>query len=138
MNPDLLDKAAQWTWRGRHWTDLAMGAYYGGWVVMGALTPLLDVQSAASAAFAMASAVLGAVALAALAARARRVEVVIMLALTALTAAQAIALLTVGTHEADEAGVRLMLAPFSMVAVAGWRHRETLLADLRARRDAGE
>lgn len=135
MNPDLLDKAAQWTWRGRHWTDLAMGAYYGGWVVMGALTPLLDLQVAA---FAMASAVLGAVALAALAARARRVEVVIMLGLTALTAAQAIALLTVGTHEADEAGVRLMLAPFSMVAVAGWRHRETLLADLRARRDAGE
>lgn len=135
MNPDLLDKAAQWTWRGRHWTDLAMGAYYGGWVVMGALTPLLDVQVAA---FAMASAVLGAVALAALAARARRVEVVIMLGLTALTAAQAIALLTIGTHEADEAGVRLMLAPFSMVAVAGWRHRETLLADLRARRDAGE
>lgn len=135
MNPDLLDKAAQWTWRGRHWTDLAMGAYYGGWVTMGALTPLLDVQFAA---FAMASAVLGAVALAALAARARRVEVVIMLGLTALTAAQAIALLTVGTHEADEAGVRLMLAPFSMVAVAGWRHRETLLADLRARRDAGE
>ena len=112
-----------------------MGAYYGGWVVMGALTPLLDVQFAA---FAMASAVLGAVALGALAARARRVEVVIMLGLTALTAAQAIALLTVGTHEADEAGVRLMLAPFSMVAVAGWRHRETLLADLRARRDAGE
>lgn len=135
MNPDLLDKAAQWTWRGRHWTDLAMGAYYGGWVTMGALTPLLDVQFAA---FAMASAVLGAVALGALAARARRVEVVIMLGLTALTAAQAIALLTVGTHEADEAGVRLMLAPFSMVAVAGWRHRETLLADLRARRDAGE
>ena len=135
MNPDLLDKAAQWTWRGRHWTDLAMGAYYGGWVVMGALTPLLDLQVAA---FAMASAVLGAVALAALAARARRVEVVIMLGLTALTAAQAIALLTVGTHEADEAGIRLMLAPFSMVAVAGWRHRETLLADLRARRDAGE
>ena len=135
MNPDLLDKAAQWTWRGRHWTDLAMGAYYGGWVVMGALTPLLDVQVAA---FAMASAVLGAVALAALAARARRVEVVIMLGLTALTAAQAIALLTIGTHEADAAGVRLMLAPFSMVAVAGWRHRETLLADLRARRDAGE
>ena len=135
MTPDLLDKAAQWTWRGRHWTDLAMGAYYGGWVTMGALTPLLDVQFAA---FAMASAVLGAVALAALAARARRVEVVLMLGLTALTAAQAIALLTVGTHEADEAGVRLMLAPFSMVAVAGWRHRETLLADLRARRDAGE
>lgn len=135
MTPDLLDKAAQWTWRGRHWTDLAMGAYYGGWVTMGALTPLLDVQVAA---FAMASAVLGAVALAALAARARRVEVVIMLGLTALTAAQAIALLTVGTHEADAAGVRLMLAPFSMVAVAGWRHRETLLADLRARRDAGE
>ena len=135
MNPDLLDKAAQWTWRGRHWTDLAMGAYYGGWVTMGALTPLLDVQVAA---FAMASAVLGAVALAALAARARRVEVVIMLGLTALTAAQAIALLTVGTHEADAAGVRLILAPFSMVAVAGWRHRETLLADLRARRDAGE
>ncbi len=135
MNPDLLDKAAQWTWRGRHWTDLAMGAYYGGWVTMGALTPLLDVQVAA---FAMASAVLGAVALAALAARARRVEVVIMLGLTALTAAQAIALLTIGTHEADAAGVRLMLAPFSMVAVAGWRHRETLLADLRARRDAGE
>ena len=133
MNPDLLDKAAQWTWRGRHWTDLAMGAYYGGWVVMGALTP--HVQFAA---FASASAVLGAVALAALAARARRVEVVLMLGLTALTAAQAIALLTVGTHEADEAGVRLMLAPFSMVAVAGWRHRETLLADLRARRDAGE
>lgn len=135
MTPDLLDKAAQWTWRGRHWTDLAMGAYYGGWVTMGALTPLLDVQFAA---FAMASAVLGAVALAALAARARRVEVVIMLGLTALTAAQAIALLTVGTPEDDEAGVRLMLAPFSMVAVAGWRHRETLLADLRARRDAGE
>ena len=135
MNPDLLDKAAQWTWRGRHWTDLAMGAYYGGWVTMGALTPLLDVQFAA---FAMASAVLGAVALGALAARARRVEVVIMLGLTALTAAQAIALLTVGTHEADAAGVRLILAPFSMVAVAGWRHRETLLADLRARRDAGE
>ena len=135
MTPDLLDKAAQWTWRGRHWTDLAMGAYYGGWVTMGALTPLLDVQFAA---FAMASAVLGAVALGALAARARRVEVVIMLGLTALTAAQAIALLTVGTHEADEAGIRLMLAPFSMVAVAGWRHRETLLADLRARRDAGE
>ena len=135
MNPDLLDKAAQWTWRGRHWTDLAMGAYYGGWVTMGALTPLLDVQFAA---FAMASAVLGAVALGALAARARRVEVVLMLGLTALTAAQAIALLTVGTHEADEAGIRLMLAPFSMVAVAGWRHRETLLADLRARRDAGE
>ena len=135
MTPDLLDKAAQWTWRGRHWTDLAMGAYYGGWVTMGALTPLLDVQFAA---FAMASAVLGAVALGALAARARRVEVVLMLGLTALTAAQAIALLTVGTHEADEAGVRLMLAPFSMVAVAGWRHRETLLADLRARRDAGE
>ena len=135
MTPDLLDRAAQWTWRGRHWTDLAMGAYYGGWVTMGALTPLLDVQFAA---FAMASAVLGAVALGALAARARRVEVVIMLGLTALTAAQAIALLTVGTHEADEAGVRLMLAPFSMVAVAGWRHRETLLADLRARRDAGE
>ena len=135
MTPDLLDKAAQWTWRGRHWTDLAMGAYYGGWVTMGALTPLLDVQFAA---FAMASAVLGAVALGALAARARRVEVVIMLGLTALTAAQAIALLTVGTHEADAAGVRLMLAPFSMVAVAGWRHRETLLADLRARRDAGD
>lgn len=135
MTPDLLDKAAQWTWRGRHWTDLAMGAYYGGWVVMGALTPLLDVQFAA---FAMASAVLGAVALGALAARARRVEVVIMLGLTALTAAQAIALLTVGTHEADEAGIRLLLAPFSMVPVAGWRHRETLLADLRARRDAGE
>ena len=135
MNPDLLDKAAQWTWRGRHWTDLAMGAYYGGWVTMGALTPLLDVQFAA---FALASAVLGAVALGALAARARRVEVVLMLGLTALTAAQAIALLTVGTHEADEAGIRLMLAPFSMVAVAGWRHRETLLADLRARRDAGE
>ena len=135
MTPDLLDKAAQWTWRGRHWTDLAMGAYYGGWVTMGALTPLLDVQFAA---FAMASAVLGAVALAALAARARRVEVVIMLGLTALTAAQAIALLTIGTPEDDEAGVRLMLAPFSMVAVAGWRHRETLLADLRARRDAGE
>ena len=135
MTPDLLDRAAQWTWRGRHWTDLAMGAYYGGWVTMGALTPLLDVQFAA---FAMASAVLGAVALGALAARARRVEVVIMLGLTALTAAQAIALLTVGTHEADEAGIRLMLAPFSMVAVAGWRHRETLLADLRARRDAGE
>lgn len=135
MNPDLLDKAAQWTWRGRHWTDLAMGAYYGGWVVMGALTPLLDLQVAA---FAMASAVLGAVALAALAARARRVEVVIMLGLTALTAVEAIALLTIGTHEADAAGVRLMLAPFSMVAVAGWRHRETLLADLRARRDAGE
>ena len=135
MNPDLLDKAAQWTWRGRHWTDLAMGAYYGGWVVMGALTPLLDLQVAA---FAMASAVLGAVALAALAARARRVEVVIMLGLTALTAAQAIALLTIGTPEDDAAGVRLMLAPFSMVAVAGWRHRETLLADLRARRDAGE
>lgn len=135
MTPDLLDKAAQWTWRGRHWTDLAMGAYYGGWVTMGALTPLLDVQFAA---FAMASAVLGAVALGALAARARRVEVVLMLGLTALTAAQAIALLTVGTHEADEAGIRLMLAPFSMVAVAGWRHRETLLADLRARRDAGE
>lgn len=133
MNPDLLDKAAQWTWRGRHWTDLAMGAYYGGWVTMGALTP--HVQFAA---FASASAVLGAVALAALAARARRVEVVIMLGLTALTAVEAIALLTVGTHEADEAGVRLMLAPFSMVAVAGWRHRETLLADLRARRDAGE
>lgn len=135
MNPDLLDKAAQWTWRGRHWTDLAMGAYYGGWVTMGALTPLLDVQFAA---FAMASAVLGAVALGALAARARRVEVVIMLGLTALTAAQAIALLTIGTPEDDAAGVRLMLAPFSMVAVAGWRHRETLLADLRARRDAGE
>jgi hypothetical protein len=135
VTPDLLDRAAQWTWRGRHWTDLAMGAYYGGWVTMGALTPLLDVQVAA---FAMASAVLGAVALAALAARARRVEVVIMLGLTALTAAQAIALLTVGTHEADAAGVRLILAPFSMVAVAGWRHRETLLADLRARRDAGE
>lgn len=135
MTPDLLDKAAQWTWRGRHWTDLAMGAYYGGWVVMGALTPLLDLQVAA---FAMASAVLGAVALAALAARARRVEVVIMLGLTALTAVEAIALLTIGTHEADAAGVRLMLAPFSMVAVAGWRHRETLLADLRARRDAGE
>lgn len=135
MNPDLLDKAAQWTWRGRHWTDLAMGAYYGGWVVMGALTPLLDLQVAA---FAMASAVLGAVALAALAARARRVEVVIMLGLTALTAVEAIALLTIGTHEADAAGVRLMLAPFSMVAVAGWRHRETLLADLRARREAGE
>ena len=135
MTPDLLDKAAQWTWRGRHWTDLAMGAYYGGWVTMGALTPLLDVQFAA---FAMASAVLGAVALGALAARARRVEVVIMLGLTALTAAQAIALLTIGTHEADAAGVRLMLAPFSMVAVAGWRHRETLLADLRARRAAGE
>ena len=135
MNPDLLDKAAQWTWRGRHWTDLAMGAYYGGWVVMGALTPLLDVQFAA---FASASAVLGAVALAALAARARRVEVVIMLGLTALTAAQAIALLTVGTHEADAAGIRLLLAPFSMLPVAGWRHRETLLADLRARRAAGE
>ena len=135
MTPDLLDKAAQWTWRGRHWTDLAMGAYYGGWVTMGALTPLWDVQFAA---FAMASAVLGAVALGALAARARRVEVVIMLGLTALTAAQAIALLTIGTHEADEAGIRLLLAPFSMVAVAGWRHRETLLADLRARRDAGE
>lgn len=135
MTPDLLDKAAQWTWRGRHWTDLAMGAYYGGWVTMGALTPLLDVQVAA---FAMASAVLGAVALGALAARARRVEVVIMLGLTALTAAQAIALLTVGTHEADEAGIRLLLAPFSMLPVAGWRHRETLLADLRARRDAGE
>ena len=86
MNPDLLDKAAQWTWRGRHWTDLAMGAYYGGWVTMGALTPLLDVQFAA---FALASAVLGAVALGALAARARRVEVVLMLGLTALTAAQA-------------------------------------------------
>ena len=135
MTPDLLDRAAQWTWRGRHWTDLAMGAYYGGWVTMGALTPLLDVQFAA---FALASAVLGAVALGALAARARRVEVVIMLGLTALTAAQAIALLTVGTPEDDEAGVRLMLAPFSMVAVAGWRHRETLLADLRARRAAGE
>ena len=135
MTPDLLDKAAQWTWRGRHWTDLAMGAYYGGWVTMGALTPLWDVQFAA---FAMASAVLGAVALGALAARARRVEVVIMLGLTALTAAQAIALLTIGTHEADEAGIRLLLAPFSMVAVVGWRHRETLLADLRARRDAGE
>lgn len=135
MTPDLLDRAARWTWRGRHWTDLAMGAYYGGWVTMGALTPLLDVQFEA---FAMASAVLGAVALGALAARARRVEVVIMLGLTALTAAQAIALLTVGTPEADEAGVRLMLAPFSMVAVAGWRHRETLLADLRARRAAGE
>ena len=135
MTPDLLDKAAQWTWRGRHWTDLAMGAYYGGWVTMGALTPLLDVQFAA---FAMASAVLGAVALAALAARARRAEVAMMCGLTALTIAQAIALLTVGTHEADEAGIRLMLAPFSMVAVAGWRHRETLLADLRARRDAGE
>ena len=135
MTPDLLDRAAQWTWRGRHWTDLAMGAYYGGWVTMGALTPLLDVQFAA---FAMASAVLGAVALGALAARARRVEVVIMLGLTALTAAQAIALLTIGTPEDDEAGVRLMLAPFSMVAVAGWRHRETLLADLRARRAAGE
>ena len=135
MTTDLLDKDAPWTWRGRHWTDLAMGAYYGGWVTMGALTPLLDVQFAA---FAMASAVLGAVALAALAARARRVEVVIMLGLTALTAAQAIALLTIGTPEDDEAGVRLMLAPFSMVAVAGWRHRETLLADLRARRDAGE
>ena len=135
MTPDLLDRAAQWTWRGRHWTDLAMGAYYGGWVTMGALTPLLDVQFAA---FAMASAVLGAVALGALAARARRVEVVIMLGLTALTAAQAIALLTIGTPEDDEAGVRLMLAPFSMGAVAGWRHRETLLADLRARRAAGE
>ena len=135
MNPDLLDKAAQWTWRGRHWTDLAMGAYYGGWVVMGALTPLLDLQFAA---FAMASAVLGAVALAALAARARRAEVAMMCGLTALTIAQAIALLTVGTHEADEAGVRLLLAPFSMLSVAGWRHRETLLADLRARRDAGE
>ena len=61
-----------------------------------------------------------------------------MLGLTALTAAQAIALLTIGTPEDDEAGVRLMLAPFSMVAVAGWRHRETLLADLRARRAAGE
>ena len=135
MTPDLLDRAAQWTWRGRHWTDLAMGAYYGGWVTMGALTPLLDVQFAA---FAMASAVLGAVALGALAARARRVEVVIMLGLTALTAAQAIALLTVGTHEADAAGIRLLLAPFSMLPVAGWRHRETLLADLRARRAAGE
>ena len=135
MTPDLLDRAARWTWRGRHWTDLAMGAYYGGWVVMGALTPLLDVQFAA---FALASAVLGAVALGALAARARRVEVVIMLGLTALTAAQAIALLTIGTHEADTAGIRLLLAPFSMVAVAGWRHRETLLAELRARRAAGD
>ena len=135
MDLSVIDRAARTTWRGRHWTDWAMGLYYAGWVVIGASTPIIDPPYVA---FAIASAVLGAASLAALAARARRTEVVLVIALTALTLAQAAALLTVGSPEATAAGARLLNAPWSMICVAGYRHRETLLSDLRARRDAGE
>lgn len=135
MDLGIIDRAARVTWRGRHWTDWAMGVYYAGWVILGASTPITDPPFTA---FAITSAVLGAASLAALAARARRTEVVLVIALTVLTLAQAAALLTVGSPEATEAGARLLNAPWSMICVAGYRHRETLLSDLRARRDAGE
>lgn len=135
MDHGIIDRAARVTWRGRHWTDWAMGVYYAGWVILGASTPITDPPFTA---FAITSAALGAASLAALAARARRTEVVLVIALTVLTLAQAAALLTVGSPEATGAGARLLNAPWSMICVAGYRHRETLLSDLRARRDAGE
>lgn len=135
MDLSIIDRAARVTWRGRHWTDWAMGVYYAGWVILGASTPITDPPFTA---FAITSAALGAASLAALAARARRTEVVLVIALTVLTLAQAAALLTVGSPEATEAGARLLNSPWSMICVAGYRHRETLLSDLRARRDAGE
>lgn len=135
MDLSIIDRAARVTWRGRHWTDWAMGVYYAGWVILGASTPITDPPFTA---FAITSAALGAASLAALAARARRTEVVLVIALAVLTLAQAAALLTVGSPEATEAGARLLNAPWSMICVAGYRHRETLLSDLRARRDAGE
>lgn len=138
MDLSIIDRAARVTWRGRHWTDWAMGVYYAGWVILGASTPITDPPFTA---FAITSAVLGAASLAALAARARRTEVVLVIALTVLTLAQAAALLTlltVGSPEATAAVGVLLNAPWSMICVAGYRHRETLLSDLRARRDAGE
>lgn len=135
MDLSIIDRAARVTWRGRHWTDWAMGVYYAGWVILGASTPITDPPFTA---FAITSAALGAASLAALAARARRTEVVLVIALTVLTLAEAVPLLTVGSPEATEAGARLLNAPWSMICVAGYRHRETLLSDLRARRDAGE
>ncbi len=135
MDHSIIDRAARVTWRGRHWTDWAMGVYYAGWIILGASTPLTDPPFTA---FAITSAALGTASLAALAARARRTEVVLVIALTVLTLALSVPLLTVGSPEATAAGARLLNAPWSMICVAGYRHRETLLSDLRARRDAGE
>ena len=69
MDLSIIDRAARVTWRGRHWTDWAMGVYYAGWVILGASTPITDPPFTA---FAITSAALGAASLAALAARARR------------------------------------------------------------------
>ena len=101
MDLSIIDRAARVTWRGRHWTDWAMGVYYAGWVILGASTPITDPPFTA---FAITSAALGAASLAALAARARRTEVVLVIALTVLTLAQAAALLTVGSPEAPRRG----------------------------------
>jgi len=141
MDLSIIDRAARVTWRGRHWTDWAMGVYYAGWVILGASTPITDPPFTA---FAITSAVLGAASLAALAARARRTEVVLVIALTVLTLAQAAALLTMLTVGSPVATVAAAVIPHelseavALICVAGYRHRETLLSDLRARRDAGE
>lgn len=130
----MIDRVTGLTWRGRHWIEWSILTYYVGWVVLGASTPLL---SHTHVAYPIASALVGAWGVAAWVGGWRRVECVAIWILAALTVAQGLVLMVWGgIDESLTTGIRLLLAPATMVPIGALRRTEVLLAMVRARRDA--
>jgi len=128
----MIDRATKAIWRGRHWVEWSILAYYLGWVVLGAATPLL---SPVHTAYAVSATLVGTWATVAWAARWRRTETTALWTLAAITLAQAVLLILWGaTPDAVTSGERLLIAPLSMVPLGAVRRDEVMLEILRQRR----